>query len=133
MRGRARSLCLLWLGCVLVAAACQQAALAPPAAAPAPAAPARTLNLCERPAKPSAAPQDPQAEASLRAFGRTWLEKMRKADGRKQIRDDFETELRPTGNKQAPWVGIVRYCEKTPSKSTVVTEIFRFEGGKWVY
>jgi len=69
-----------------------------------------------------------------------WLEKMRKAGGAKNvpggprlIRDAFETELRPTGNEQASWVGLLRYCEQTPSKSTIVTEIFRFQAGKWMY
>jgi len=65
---------------------------------------------------------------------------MRKAGGAKNvpggprlIRDAFETELRPTGNEQASWVGLLRYCEQTPSKSTIVTEIFRFQAGKWMY
>ena len=45
----------------------------------------------------------------------------------------------------APWVGILRYHELmytcadkstascAPSKKLRVTEIFRFQGGKWVY
>ena len=147
MRAGARSLGVLFLGCSLVAAACQVLAPGPPAA---PTPPKRELTICDRPAKPAAAP-DPKVEASFRAFARTWLAKMGKAGAaksagsRKQIRDEFETELRPTGSKVAPWVGVLRYCEQTlrctgasaascqPSKSTAVTEIFRFQAGKWVY
>jgi hypothetical protein len=47
----------------------------------------------------------------------------------RRVRD----ELRPTGNAQAPWVGLLRYCEQTPSKSTIVTEIFRYQANKWMY
>jgi hypothetical protein len=149
MRSRARRRCLLLLGCTLLAAACQPLAPQAPAA---PAAPQRVLSLCERPAQPAAASQDAEVEASFRAFSLAWLERMRKAGaaknapgGRKRILDEFETALRPTGSKQAPWLGVLRYCEQVlrctgasaascaPSKSTVVTEIFRFEAGKWVY
>jgi len=148
MRGAARGLGPLLLGSSLLAAACQ----VPPWTSPAPAPPERELSLCERPARPAATAHDPKVEASFRAFASAWLEKMRKAGaaknapgGRRQILDAFETELRPTGNQQAPWVGLLRYCEQAlrctgtsttscqPSKSTVVTEIFRFQAGKWVY
>jgi hypothetical protein len=146
MRAGARSQVLV-LGCSLLAAACQPP---PPPSPEAPAPPERELTVCERPARPPAAAQDPQVEASFRAFARSWLDKLRQGgaatsapEGRKQIRDEFEIELRPTGNPQAPWVGVLRYCEQTlhctssascqPSKSTAVTDLFRFQAGQWVY
>ena len=99
MRSGARCLGSLLLGCSLLAVACQLPALRPP---PAPAPPERALTICERPARQPAAAQDPKVEASFSAFARTWLEKMRKAGaaklapgGRRQIRAEFETELRP--------------------------------------
>jgi hypothetical protein len=122
MRAEARRLALLFLGCSLLAAACQLLAPRPPTA---PAPPGRELTLCERPARPAAAAHAP--------------------GGRRQIRDEFETELRPTGSQQAPWVGVLRYCEQAlhctgasaascqPSKSTAVTELFRFQAGEWMY
>jgi hypothetical protein len=59
--------------------------------------------------------------------------------------DGFTVELRPTGHPTAPFVGILRYNEQVyscdgvdASKCTVasslpVTEIFRYQGGRWVY
>ena len=141
MSDAARRLVALLLGCSLLAAGCQYLPrTSDDTAGSAPAPPERQLNLCERPARPAATTHDPKVEASFRAFASTWLEKMRKAGAAKNapggfrtIRDAFETELRPTGNKQAPWVGLLRYCEQTASKSTIVTEIFRFQAGKWQY
>ena len=153
MRSAAHTSRVLVAACVLLVAACEAPpqAQAPPPAPAAPAPPRRPPNLCERPAKPAPVLYDPKVEASFRAFGRSWLEKMRNATPkngtgrRKLIRDDFETELRPTNSKQAPWVGVLRYCEQLlrctgpsaascqPSKSSVVVEIFRFQAGKWVY
>ena len=142
MTGAARRLGPLLLGCSLLATACPTT---PPAA---PAAPEQAaLSICERPARPAATAHDPEVEASFRAFAVTWLAKMRKAGAgqRRRILEAFETELRPTGSRVAPWVGVLRYCEQAlrctgasaascqPSKSTVVTEIFRFQAGKWVY
>ncbi len=59
--------------------------------------------------------------------------------------DDFTVELRPTGHPSAPFVGILRYNEEVYScngvdasncsvaSSLPVTEIFRYQGGRWVY
>ena len=144
MRAGARSLGPLFVAGSLLVAACQ------PVAPAAPTPPERALTICDRPPQPAAAAADPKMDASFRAFARSWIEKMGKAGaakgapgGRKRIRDGFETELRPTSSKQAPWIGIVRYCEETlhctgatscqVSKSTAVTEIFRFQAGKWTY
>jgi hypothetical protein len=57
--------------------------------------------------------------------------------------DDYSIELRPTGHPSAPYVGLLRYTElmyscPTPGNCTVssrvpVTEIFRYENGRWSY
>lgn len=59
--------------------------------------------------------------------------------------DDYSVELRPTGHANAPYVGILRYREQLHScsdanatecsvTSTVpVTEIFRYQNGRWDY
>ena len=59
--------------------------------------------------------------------------------------DAFTVELRPTGHPTAPFVGILRYNEQVfscngvdASKCSVasslpVTEIFRYQGGRWIY
>ena len=59
--------------------------------------------------------------------------------------DEFTVELRPTGHAAAPYVGILRYNEQifscaevagencTLSSSIPVTEIFRYQGGRWIY
>jgi hypothetical protein len=59
--------------------------------------------------------------------------------------DGFTVELRPTGHASAPYVGILRYREQifsckditandcTLSSQIPVTEIFRYQDGRWVY
>ena len=59
--------------------------------------------------------------------------------------EGFTVELRPTGHPAAPFVGILRYNEQVYScngvdaskcsvaSSLPVTEIFRYQGGRWVY
>ena len=59
--------------------------------------------------------------------------------------DDFRTELRPTGQAAAPYVGLLHYTERvyscrdlagdacTLASSVPVTEIFRYQRGRWVY
>ena len=97
--------------------------------------------------------QDPAVESSFREFGGAWVQKMRTiratytgASGeRKRIGAEHELELRRTSSVQAPYVGVLRYCESdlrctgaaeatcSVGKSTVVTELFRYQGGKWIY
>ncbi len=65
-----------------------------------------------------------------------------------ELRVDFPEyilELRPTGQKGSPYVGVMRYVERIQScppgnqetcqivKTGAVTELFRLENGKWVY
>jgi len=59
--------------------------------------------------------------------------------------DDYTVELRPTGHPSAPYVGLLRYtelmysCPSAGSKDcsvssrVPVTEIFRYENGRWSY
>lgn len=100
------------------------------------------------------------AQSSFDRFARSWMEKMRRIedDNRRKPKvhspsqvsyrgygDGFETELRPTKHPSTPYVGILRYTERlytcsdararscSISVTTPVTEIFRFQGGKWIY
>lgn len=109
---------------------------------------------------PNTDPAHQRAERSFNEFAKGWMQKMARvesdnrarpklaADGNASYRgyaDDFQIELKATGSKTAPWVGILRYHEMlytcldraakscSPGRATRVTEIFRFQGGKWVY
>ena len=112
---------------------------------------------------PNLDPAQQRAERSFDDFAKGWMQKMARAEGQNRTKpalqpqggvmvasyrgydDNYQIELKPTGSKTAPWVGILRYHELTytcadkstsscaPSKTLRVTEIFRFQGGKWVY
>jgi hypothetical protein len=112
---------------------------------------------------PNPDPAHQRAERSFDDFAKIWMQKMAKAESQNRTKpklaplagamvasyrgyeDGYVIELKPTGSKTAPWVGILRYHELTytcadkstkacaPSKKMRVTEIFRFQGGKWVY
>jgi hypothetical protein len=102
------------------------------------------------------APSDPafaKAEASFQTFASDWMRKMDAAEahekkaangkGYRSYDDAFKIELKPTGSSTAPYVGLLRYQEHQCAASstatcqvtstTAVTEIFRFQGGRWVY
>ena len=104
-----------------------------------------------------------RAEDQFQQFAKTWMANvqrlqtqdrskptMRASAGGAQASyrgysDDFTTELRPTGHPSAPYVGLLRYTElmyscsgASASDCTVasrvpVTEIFRYENGRWSY
>lgn len=104
-----------------------------------------------------------RARASFASFAESWMAKVRtmEAQARRNptVRpgatgplvtyrgygDAFDTELRPTGHATAPYVGILRYEERVYSCSDAgasdctvasvipVTEIFRFQQGRWIY
>lgn len=105
---------------------------------------------------------DRDAHASFERFARSWMQKMRKleVENREKAKpaaagtarvtyqgygEGFETELRATKAKKAPYVGILRYTERVYtcpkrdarncaiSATIPVTEIFRFEHGRWIY
>lgn len=133
------------LSCVLVLGFAATASANPPAAIP------------------NTDPAHQRAERSFNEFAKGWMQKMARVETENRARpklasngsamvasyrgyaDNFQIELKPTGSKTAPWVGILRYNEMlytcldrvakscSPSKTTRVTEIFRFQGGKWVY
>ncbi|MEN8160424.1 MAG: hypothetical protein ABFS41_10175 [Myxococcota bacterium] len=132
--------------CALVILGCASAAWANPPAA-----------------IPKTDPAHARAERSFNEFATGWMKKMERLETANRAKpklesvggttvasyrgyeDGFNIELKPTGSKTAPWVGILRYHELqfscasaaatrcNPSKKTRVTEIFRFQGGKWVY
>jgi hypothetical protein len=108
---------------------------------------------------PNTDPAHQRAERSFNEFAKGWMQKMARVETQNRAHpkvasgvasyrgytDDFQIELKPTGSNTAPWVGILRYNELlytcadqlakscSPSKTTRVTEIFRFQGGKWIY
>jgi hypothetical protein len=112
---------------------------------------------------PNPDPAHQRAERSFDEFAKGWMQKMARLESQNRAKpnvgsksgatvasyrgydDDYQIELKPTGSSTAPWVGILRYHELTytcadrstsscaPSKKMRVTEIFRFQGGKWVY
>lgn len=106
---------------------------------------------------------DDQARVSFAEFAEGWIARLQRAadDDRRNpairpgaassrveyrgVSDDYQMELRPTGHPAAPFVGILRYTEKIYScrgadaancsvaSASPVTEIFRFQDGRWVY
>lgn len=97
-------------------------------------------------------PGDTRAKASFQKFADVWMDKMLKmaseqktASTYRDYGDDVRVELKPTGSPDIPYVGLLRYTEQnhtcagaghtncTVSSSIPVTEIFRFQNGRWVY
>ncbi len=106
---------------------------------------------------------DERARTSFSDFARSWMAKMAKNEAQNRenptvqpgpsenivtyrgFGEDFTVELRPTGHPSAPFVGILRYNEQVYScdgvgaskcsvaSSLPVTEIFRYQGGRWIY
>ena len=92
-----------------------------------------------------------QAASSFDDFARGWVEDMRRREARAREAgqnhtgpgQEWRVELRPTGKARTPYVGILHFtehhmrcsgadaCQRT--SSTGVSEIFRFQNGKWVY
>ncbi len=112
---------------------------------------------------PNPDPAHQRAERSFDEFAKGWMQKMASLESQNRSKpklepqggalvasyrgyeNDYAIELKPTGSATAPWVGILRYHELAytcadkstsscaPSKKVRVTEIFRFQGGRWVY
>ncbi len=110
-----------------------------------------------------ASAEQARAERSFDQFARRWMEKMERAEAnnraearpRKQGQSwqveyrgyggALRTRLRPTGYPKAPFVGVLEYAEERMvcdtdraarcrvAGSMPVTEIFRYQGGRWVY
>ncbi len=103
------------------------------------------------------------ARSKLSDFAKSWIGKMKKTEAQNKTRpsvrpgavqtvtsyrgiaDGYNVELRPTGQPSAPFIGILRYTEQvytcreaagdncSVASSVPVTEIFRYQAGKWVY
>jgi len=108
-------------------------------------------------------PAQVRAEASFQRFVEAWMEKVHAlelkhrsnptvSDGAARplvtyrgYGDEYSVELRPTGHPRAPYVGLLRYTEHVYSCRTIeaescrvassvpVTEIFRYQNGRWTY
>ena len=101
-----------------------------------------------------------RAEDQFHQFAKTWMSNVQRlqtqdrdkptirAGGSSSYRgygEDYSLELRPTGHPSAPYVGLLRYTELmyscpsagstncTVSSRVPVTEIFRYENGRWSY
>jgi hypothetical protein len=103
------------------------------------------------------------ATASFDAFASQWMDRMQRVEAENRRKpsvargaassevsyrgytDEFRIELRPTGYPGAPFVGLIRYGEQLFTcadagatrcgvrHTTPVTEIFRFQNGRWIY
>jgi hypothetical protein len=108
---------------------------------------------------PKLGPDHERVRASFDVFAAEWMDRMQRveADNRASPKlhtgtatfrgygDDFRVEIKPTGSTLAPYVGVLRYEEHqygcrdavaTECRVTSrmrVTELFRFQDGRWVY
>jgi len=106
--------------------------------------------------KSSSAGSEAQARAAFDTFTQTWMDKLRGSSALRTVSTSsgstikrFSTthteEVKPTGSASNPFVGVLHYTEEsyncsdsaqrncTLVDSTPVTEIFRYQNGKWVY
>jgi hypothetical protein len=104
----------------------------------------------------SGAGAEAQARSAFDSFTQTWMDKLRSSSAIRTVSTSsgstvkrFSTthteEVKPTGSPSNPYVGVLHYTEESYScsdaaqrnctlvESTPVTEIFRFQNGKWVY
>ncbi len=105
----------------------------------------------------SGAGAEAQARSAFDSFTETWMDKLRGSSALRTVAASsggstvkrFSTthteEVKPTGSPSNPFVGVLHYTEEsyncsdaaqrncTLVESTPVTEIFRFQNGKWVY
>lgn len=98
-------------------------------------------------------PDRSQAMRSLERFARSWMQELHRLEaqgraagprqgGYRAFGPDYAVTLKATGNARAPWVGLIRYAEHefacrsagcSRAATRNVTEVFRFQGGRWVY
>jgi hypothetical protein len=91
-----------------------------------------------------------QVRSAFDSFTQNWMEKLRGSalhtgSTVKRFSTTHTEEVKPTGSLSNPYVGILHYTEEsyncsdaahkncTLVDSTRVTEIFRYQNGKWVY
>ena len=110
-----------------------------------------------------ATPSQDRAAAAFEDFARAFMAKVHSLEERERRQpkvaagpgsaiftyrgygEEFQTELRPTGEPSAPYVGLLHYTEHvyscrdlegdscTVADTVPVTEVFRYKGGRWVY
>ena len=110
-----------------------------------------------------AKPSPERAAVAFEDFARGFMAKVRSQEARERRQpkvaagpgsavftyrgygEEFRTELRPTGQAAAPYVGLLHYTEHvyscrdleggscTVADTVPVTEVFRYKGGRWVY
>ena len=104
----------------------------------------------------SGAGAEAQARSAFDAFSQSWMDKLRSSSAVRTVSTSsgstvkrYSTthteEVKPTGSASNPYVGVLHYTEEsyncsdaaqrncTLVESTPVTEIFRYQNGKWVY
>ena len=104
----------------------------------------------------SGAGAEAQARSAFDAFSQSWMDKLRSSSAVRTVSTSsgstvkrYSTthteEVKPTGSASNPFVGVLHYTEEsyncsdaaqrncTLVESTPVTEIFRYQNGKWVY
>jgi hypothetical protein len=123
------------------------------------------LSGAPSPAKEPAPAEASQARAAaaFEDFARAFMARVRSREQRERNRprvaagpgsavftyrgygDEFRTELRPTGEPAAPFVGLLHYTEHvyscrdlergpcTVADSVPVVEVFRYRNGRWAY
>lgn len=109
---------------------------------------------------PAAIADSNPAQDSFQTFAAEWMQRLHRVEAQNKssvlgngatnlsyrgFDHDFKTELRATGNVKAPYVGMIRYLEREyrcadsraldcrVEKTTPITEVFRFQDGRWVY
>ena len=121
-----------------------------------------TSALADSPAAIAEAGRN-RAASSFERFTEEWIEKVRTLEEKHRTSptvkqgatdpivtyrgyaEDYDVEMRPTGNARAPYVGLLRYTEHVYSCASIkaqecsiastipVTEIFRYREGRWSY
>jgi hypothetical protein len=93
---------------------------------------------------------DAQVRSAFDSFAQNWMENLRGSalhtgSTVKRFSTTHTEEVKPTGSVSNPYVGILHYTEEsyncsdaahkncTLVESTPVTEIFRYQNGKWLY
>jgi len=109
------------------------------------------ISIAADPAKQASSSERSKAKQRFEGFAASWLSDLRKQEqqarraGQNHIGpgEDFTLELRSTGSAGAPYVGILHYtehnmrcsganaCQRTGTSH--VSEIFRYQKGKWIY
>lgn len=108
---------------------------------------------------PKKGPDAASVKASFDVFASDWMDRMQRVedDNRRSPKieagttsyrgygNDFRVEIKPTGYAPAPYVGVLRYEEQmfgcSDARATQcrmvsripVTELFRYQDGRWVY